>query len=166
MHAGRLEQISTPEEVYHRPRSRFVAGFVGEANLLDAEITGLVEGSWICRLAAGAGAYTLRAKADSAALPLPRKVTLLIRPEHVRLTSTPTRDDPADHGFAVRVEERVFRGADTMLTLRLPAVEPPGFAAGAAVCLRALVPSAFAGGFPWDATAHAYVDPAQAIVIP
>ena len=34
MNAGRLEQVGTPEEIYQRPASRFVATFIGEANLL------------------------------------------------------------------------------------------------------------------------------------
>lgn len=36
MHQGRVEQVGTPEEVYRRPRTRFVADFIGEANLLPA----------------------------------------------------------------------------------------------------------------------------------
>jgi putative spermidine/putrescine transport system ATP-binding protein len=34
---GRIEQIGTPEEIYDRPASRFVADFVGDANVIDAE---------------------------------------------------------------------------------------------------------------------------------
>ena len=34
---GRVEQVGPPTEVYERPRTSFVAGFVGTANLLDAE---------------------------------------------------------------------------------------------------------------------------------
>ena len=33
MHVGGIEQIGTPEDIYHRPKSRFVADFVGSANL-------------------------------------------------------------------------------------------------------------------------------------
>ena len=36
-HAGRVEQVGTPAEVYERPASRFVAGFVGASNLLEGE---------------------------------------------------------------------------------------------------------------------------------
>ena len=34
MNAGRIQQIDTPDEIYHRPRTRFVAEFMGEANIL------------------------------------------------------------------------------------------------------------------------------------
>ncbi|MDQ7801144.1 MAG: ABC transporter ATP-binding protein [Armatimonadota bacterium] len=36
MNQGRVEQVGSPEEVYRRPRTRFVADFIGEANLLPA----------------------------------------------------------------------------------------------------------------------------------
>ncbi|MFC7227359.1 ABC transporter ATP-binding protein [Salinirubellus salinus] len=39
MNAGRIEQVGRPETVYRRPASRFVAAFVGDNNLLDAEVT-------------------------------------------------------------------------------------------------------------------------------
>ncbi|WP_439571977.1 ABC transporter ATP-binding protein [Phreatobacter sp.] len=35
MNAGRIEQVGTPEEIYDRPRTRFVADFIGEINLID-----------------------------------------------------------------------------------------------------------------------------------
>ncbi len=38
MREGRIEQIGTPQEVYHRPANLFVAGFVGEANLLPGRL--------------------------------------------------------------------------------------------------------------------------------
>jgi putrescine transport system ATP-binding protein len=38
MDAGRLEQVATPRELYEAPRSRWVAGFVGDINLFDGEV--------------------------------------------------------------------------------------------------------------------------------
>jgi len=40
MRAGRIEQIGTPEEIYRRPRSRFVAEFIGESNFFPAALMG------------------------------------------------------------------------------------------------------------------------------
>jgi ABC-type Fe3+/spermidine/putrescine transport system ATPase subunit len=40
MNAGRIEQVDAPHLLYTRPRTRFVAGFVGRTNLLDARIEG------------------------------------------------------------------------------------------------------------------------------
>ncbi len=38
MHQGRIEQIGTPEEVYNRPATPFVAGFVGSANVIEGHV--------------------------------------------------------------------------------------------------------------------------------
>ena len=40
MHHGRLEQLGTPEDLYERPRSRFVADFIGESNFLPGRVVG------------------------------------------------------------------------------------------------------------------------------
>lgn len=37
-HDGRVEQIGTPEEIYERPATAFVAGFVGASNIVEADI--------------------------------------------------------------------------------------------------------------------------------
>jgi len=73
MRAGRLLQIGTPEEVYHRPRCPFVARFLGEANILDGALVGspagalaLVRPERIVLMAAGADSAPLLA--DSAPL--------------------------------------------------------------------------------------------------
>jgi spermidine/putrescine transport system ATP-binding protein len=40
MHAGQIEQLGTPTELYERPRTAFVAGFLGISNLLPGTVTG------------------------------------------------------------------------------------------------------------------------------
>lgn len=40
MRAGRIEQLGAPDELYERPATEFVAGFLGVSNLLDAEVIG------------------------------------------------------------------------------------------------------------------------------
>jgi iron(III) transport system ATP-binding protein len=41
MHEGRIQQIDTPSEIYAHPSNRFVADFIGKANFLEAEVTGV-----------------------------------------------------------------------------------------------------------------------------
>ncbi len=76
MNAGRIEQIGTPEEVYGRPATTFVAGFIGSPpmNLLE----GNADGS---RLTLGGASLPLPAAAPRAGA-----LTLGVRPEHVELT--------------------------------------------------------------------------------
>src|SRR5207247_554891 len=44
MHVGGIEQIGTPEDIYHRPKTRFVADFVGSANLIPGRVAGPIAG--------------------------------------------------------------------------------------------------------------------------
>ena len=57
MNVGVIEQIGTPEEIYNRPRSRFVADFVGSANLIKGRVSGPglfeAEGGTVLRTAGG-----------------------------------------------------------------------------------------------------------------
>ena len=110
MRAGRVEQIGGVEDIYHRPANRFVAGFVGEANLLEAEIAGQEDGMVCCRLRDGDILF-------AAGTPPPANaVTLMVRPERVRLRTEPPAVGERNV-WAVRVVERVFQGAGTTLTL-------------------------------------------------
>jgi putrescine transport system ATP-binding protein len=82
MNGGRLEQVATPRQLYEAPESRWVAGFVGDINLIEGEVT-LHDGHRLTVATAGAG--TLLAaeplqKRDGAA------VCLAIRPEKIRLS--------------------------------------------------------------------------------
>ena len=106
MNAGHAEQIGAPLEVYARPATVFVAGFIGAPamNLLAARVTGG------------------RAMIGAAALPLPaaeglaeeRPIIWGIRPEHVVLAEG---GGPAEAELAVDLVEAL--GADTLVHARL-----------------------------------------------
>jgi spermidine/putrescine ABC transporter ATP-binding subunit len=74
MNAGRIEQIGTPDEIYNRPRTRFVSDFIGEINLF--------EGAWQDGAFVSNGTI-LPAQGDTRS----RAGTIAIRPERVRLTA-------------------------------------------------------------------------------
>jgi spermidine/putrescine transport system ATP-binding protein len=48
MEKGRVCQIATPSELYEQPTSRFVAGFIGKVNLMEAEVVGSSKGEVVC----------------------------------------------------------------------------------------------------------------------
>ena len=75
--AGRVRQVGTPEEVYRRPVSRFVADFVGESNFLEARVTG-VEGDRVWLEAHG---MRMEGRAAAASFQGGEIATLSIRPE-------------------------------------------------------------------------------------
>ena len=80
MRAGRIEQLGTPEELYERPTTAFVAGFLGVSNLLDGEVAGR-DGSLVTvRLPDGT---VLSAPADGTAPSGPVRVG--VRPEKLKV---------------------------------------------------------------------------------
>jgi multiple sugar transport system ATP-binding protein len=81
---GRIEQVGTPYELYERPANLFVAGFLGSPrmNFLDASLVGERGAIAVVRLAGGA---EVEVAADAAEAPVGAKVTLGVRPEHLRL---------------------------------------------------------------------------------
>ncbi|MGK6311540.1 ABC transporter ATP-binding protein [Neorhizobium sp. DT-125] len=80
---GRIEQAAAPLDIYHRPQTSFVAAFIGESNLIPATITSAA-GKTAENPALGAFDY-----AGGEALSDGQKVTLLIRPEHIKLSRNP-----------------------------------------------------------------------------
>jgi iron(III) transport system ATP-binding protein len=79
---GRIEQIGTPREVYLRPASRFVAGFIGETNLVAARV--LRRDGATAELSTPLGSLTSAALPGEAVAP-GDEVTLSIRPETIAL---------------------------------------------------------------------------------
>ncbi len=100
MQNGRIEQIGTPESIYHRPQTPFVAEFLGKTNLIAGE-----------------------AKGDCADTPLGRlpldchavgKVLLSIRPEHLAIEHS---NEVHPTGLRGKIVMREFKGHD--LTYRV-----------------------------------------------
>jgi spermidine/putrescine transport system ATP-binding protein len=106
MNGGRMEQVGTPEEVYCAPASRFVATFIGEANLIAGNRRDNV--------------MTTRAGLSFSAPGPDGPALLVVRPEAVRQLSTA---DGADHSIAGRVEEAVFLGTHVRYSVVLPSSE-------------------------------------------
>jgi putative spermidine/putrescine transport system ATP-binding protein len=71
---GKLEQFATPEEIYRRPASAFVAGFVGESNRFAGVVAG-ADG------AVDIGGSTVRIAAAAGVHPRGTRVEVLVRPE-------------------------------------------------------------------------------------
>ncbi len=118
---GRIEQIGTPGEIYEQPATSFVAEFIGSSNLLPARVVGqdgqgtIVETAAGLRLCCGAGADG----GDSAE----RDVSVLLRPERIRVQDPGTGPGTAPNCFAARIAEVTYLGEDLHLSLDLPGGE-------------------------------------------
>jgi iron(III) transport system ATP-binding protein len=81
MDHGRIAQVGTAAELYQKPSSRFVAEFIGQTNVLPARV--LEQERGLVRLQTGIG--NVMAFSD---VRLPESVTVLIRPEQMRVVSS------------------------------------------------------------------------------
>jgi spermidine/putrescine transport system ATP-binding protein len=101
MDRGRVLQVGAPEEIYERPATRFVADFLGEANLLDAYAAdgGIRVGDHFIRVAT-------EGRTSGAQL------TVCLRPERVTLA------DSGD-GLPGVVEEAIYAGCELKYVVRL-----------------------------------------------
>jgi spermidine/putrescine transport system ATP-binding protein len=122
MKAGQIEQLAPPVEIYNRPRTRFVADFIGDTNLLSGTVAGghiVVDGAEI------------PLHGTSEVIP-GEKAYLSIRPEMVTVhTGAKAPGDAARPSLEGKVEETIFMGSLWKTIVRLPggsrivASEPP-----------------------------------------
>ncbi|MDR2379329.1 MAG: ABC transporter ATP-binding protein [Bifidobacteriaceae bacterium] len=120
---GRPAQIGTPEDIYERPVSRFVADFIGDTNFLETELTVRADG-----LVGAIGGLAVPVGSPGAGAAGP--ATLAIRPENIVLT------DPAEAELRGRLVELTYMGTDLRCAVELPDGQR----------LRVRVPPPFGGG--------------------
>ncbi|MGE3244720.1 MAG: ABC transporter ATP-binding protein [Beijerinckiaceae bacterium] len=105
MRGGQIEQVGTPAEIYGRPRSRFVAEFIGEINFFDCEIS-----------QDGGESFVRLADAPEARLPVQGeaamgKAVAAVRPERIRLSAVPA----GDICLRAKIADVAFLGGVTVL---------------------------------------------------
>lgn len=88
--SGRIEQVGTPEQVYEEPRTNFVAGFLGTANIFSVDVAQKFLGA---------------------------TTTVSIRPERIRLQAPETKIDKSETSVKGTVQEAAFVGANTIYIL-------------------------------------------------
>ena len=111
MNKGRVEQVGTAAEIYHHPRTEFVAGFIGETNIVEAEVLERKDGLIFCRLEGGLDLWIR----DGNGARLGSKMLVSVRPEKIRLHRE--RPEAGDNVFAGQVSSEVFKGAVDDMTL-------------------------------------------------
>ncbi|MCW5777510.1 MAG: ABC transporter ATP-binding protein [Phycisphaeraceae bacterium] len=124
MDAGRVVQLGAPADLYRRPRSRFVAEFLGETNFLEAEVLGVEGGIARLRTPAGELAAFIADDGERGANDRPApasRVTLSIRPEAIRLLPSPQDSGPRpqDSSLPARLLDTLYLGETAQHTLEL-----------------------------------------------
>ncbi|GAA2902432.1 polyamine-transporting ATPase [Actinoplanes cyaneus] len=111
MNAGLIEQLGTPREIYEKPATRFVAGFIGTSNIVEGLISRVENGCAVLDLGQG----------ERIVAPVPasvqagRTVEVSVRPEKIDLHRTP----PQATGSVLSgtVTEVVYHGTSTNYTV-------------------------------------------------
>ncbi len=117
MNEGRILQLGTPGEIYERPRTRFVADFIGQTNFLEVDVIA-VDGSTVEVDLPGSG--PLRARMPDGIQPHGR-MTLAVRPEKISLLGDlPGQEIPGWDQLTGRLEEVIYVGTYTQYLLQLP----------------------------------------------
>jgi spermidine/putrescine transport system ATP-binding protein len=113
MHQGRVEQLGTPEELYERPATRFVADFIGTTNLLTGSVESIDAGTALIRLDGGDAC-----RVDGTDLEAGRTVELSIRPESIvmKRSNGTTPGDVAP--LRAQVEQVAYMGGSVQYQVR------------------------------------------------
>ena len=147
MNRGRIEQVADPEEVYERPATTFVAGFIGVSNLMPATVE---------RGARSSSTTGPTVSTDSSRFSAGDRCHAVVRPEKLRI-STNRRSQPDLPSVEGMVESSLYLGTSTQIAVDL----------GDDVRMTVLVPNAdeaerqrLPGGgarvrLSWAARAHA-----------
>ncbi|GAA2564562.1 ABC transporter ATP-binding protein [Mycolicibacterium diernhoferi] len=115
MNAGNVEQIGSPTDIYDRPATVFVAGFIGQANLWPGRQTGRTNRDFVEIEVLGT---KLKSRPGETTIEPGGHATLMIRPERVRVSTDPPTGDLAVVRGTVR--DLTFQGPVVRLSVTAP----------------------------------------------
>jgi spermidine/putrescine transport system ATP-binding protein len=107
---GRIEQLGEVAEIYHSPRTTFVANFIGQANIIEATPVSVNGNQARVKLN-----DALELTVNTSSIPADSKSALVsIRPEKIHLQKA---QSTGENVFEARVSEELFKGAVDQLVL-------------------------------------------------
>ena len=100
---GRIEQLAAPKDIYEHPKTKFVASFIGETNLLDAMVLSIDGDKAVIGTEVGKATVMIDPKKK---IKVSDGVAVSIRPENMKFSKTPVE------GFSIKgvVKEQIFVG--------------------------------------------------------
>ena len=103
MNKGVIEHVGTPAEIYEKPRTKFVANFIGETNLFEGTI--LEKGEYRYLINKDDGEEIL---ITDSPISMAQEICLAVRPERIKLSNNV---DSGMVGIKVSVKERIYNGS-------------------------------------------------------
>lgn len=136
LNAGGVVQIGTPEEIYYQPINRFVANFIGAANIDQAQVQPAGQPGYY-RVRCGLGAFYVRSPNPPSA----EHCYICWRPEDVQFVAQP---QVGDNHFIITLDSMAFMGNFTEarghhaqgVSVSLQLVKKPSFSPGQQICFR------------------------------
>lgn len=136
LNAGNVEQIGKPEEIYYRPANRFVADFIGAANIDTAQVTPSEQPGYY-RVRCALGEFYVH----SVQPPRTEHCYICWRPEDAQYVSHP---QAGNNHFSLTLDKMAFMGNlteawghnDSGLSVRLQLIKKPPVAPGESACFR------------------------------
>jgi spermidine/putrescine transport system ATP-binding protein len=131
MNKGVIEQVEGPEEVYERPRTTFVAGFIGVSNLMPGEIVSANGSGADLKLDSGPTVHA----ADARGIAAGERAHAVVRPEKLEIQSAGESPPSGQASLEGIVQSSLYLGTATQMVVALPGD----------VALTVLVPNADEG---------------------
>ena len=106
---GKVQQLSSPDQLYEAPENSFVAGFIGENNIFDGTVSDIVGDTCKVKLINGneilANPISVKAKGD--------KTTISLRPERALINPK----EKMDNNHKAKIKEVIYHGDHTRLRM-------------------------------------------------
>ena len=115
MNAGRFEQVGTAQELYYRPETAFVAGFVGDSNRWSGRVETASGGTLGLRTEGG---ILMQATAHGRPLATGDRAEIYVRPEAIRLARQDADLAQFDNRLSGRVTSLLFNGAASRILVQ------------------------------------------------
>ena len=97
MDGGRLVQVATPSEIYEQPNSRWVAGFIGDVNLIEGRVVSSGLGQTMIESAAGERVLVAH---PTECVVQRRRCAVALRPEKIQIDTRGRRRRATENCFA------------------------------------------------------------------
>ena len=118
MNGGKIEQLGSPDDLYFRPRTVFVADFLGESNLLPGVVAGTDADGVDVTLKEGSA--TIRGTSNGTQLSAGTPVRVMVRPQNLIVSTEP----PAPGQLSARLIDSMITGSLTKFYMQGPLEAP------------------------------------------
>lgn len=109
MKNGMIDQIGTPEDIYERPETKFVAGFIGESNLFNCSVDSIIGDKAVLKSRNGSIIIKNNSFEDN------ENICIMVRPENIKYSSIPVKP----FSLKANTDGNVYLGSNIKIVFKL-----------------------------------------------